>query len=176
MKGTQKKKYANTNPLEFSFLSKRETDLGIGAAMGKALADPFSFWFFLQESPPSRVCRSAAAAVLPQARQRTSCGPAQTIRHPPVQPTSSLGPTQRPIRTPAQFRLKKKASSTLFSPVCLNEEGTRWKTKKNSRTEAAKSLPTQTDSHLTVLPPTQPNQKIQQRIRVINTLQDSPRP
>ena len=36
--------------------------------------------------------------------------PARTIRHPPVQPISSLGPTQRPPHAPAQFWLKKASS------------------------------------------------------------------
>ena len=39
-----------------SFLPQKETDLGIGAATGEALADPSSFWFFLQRSATPRAC------------------------------------------------------------------------------------------------------------------------
>ena len=42
----------------------------------------------------------------------------QTIQHPPVQPISSLGLTQRPPHAPAQFRLKKASS---VGAVCGND-------------------------------------------------------
>ena len=68
------------------FFSQKESDLGIGAATGKALADPSSFWFFLQGSATSE----------PAGRHSSYPTPVQTIQHPPVQPISSLGPTRRP--------------------------------------------------------------------------------
>ena len=55
--------------------------------------------------------------------------PAQTIRHPLVQPISSLGPTQRPPHAPAQFRLKKGIISNIFNSssfalnICIRRSG-----------------------------------------------------
>ena len=42
-----------SNLSTLSLFSQKESDLGIGAATGEALAGPSSYWFFLQESAAS---------------------------------------------------------------------------------------------------------------------------
>ena len=71
-------------------------NLGIGAATGEALADPFLSGF------------------LQRGQRCSDLTPAQTIRHPPVQPASSLGPIQLPPHVLTQFRLKKDIISHHF--------------------------------------------------------------
>ena len=93
--------YANTSlssqPL---FSLKIEADLGIGAASGKAHADPPSFWFFLQRRVTFRFHWSPQQHSY-SSRRREACGPAQH---------RSSGPKH----ASAQFRLKKASSFSLI--------------------------------------------------------------
>ena len=57
LKGTQT--YATHSPFKQSIFSQKETDLGIGAATGKAPAGPSSFLFLLQRKTTSKACRPA---------------------------------------------------------------------------------------------------------------------
>ena len=81
-----------------------ETDLGIGAATGEAIADPSSFCFFLQRLAAFRTRRSAQQQSYPRPDDAQ-----------PVDLSSiNLGLVQRPLHAPAEFRLKKASSLVIL--------------------------------------------------------------
>ena len=100
--------------LAFSLFSQKESDLGIGAAMGETLAGPSSFWFFLQGSASSKACRSTLQRSYPSPNDPASSSSAhhQSWSNPTTPTRSSPVPIEKGI---IRYQNNIRANPTLLS-------------------------------------------------------------